>query len=268
LKAFAGGNGNTVGYRTGPKPKQWFGGDGNRIFIQQTSKEQPAQKPAKKPIQVTKTKPLSNAGQAALPSQFHNIWFIYNQNSGARWPAMTLTDGTITTAVNDTMELGVAASRKKNNNRWGTYTTTKSGEQLVVKFPKWKKAGKYFITDRSIKMSNNFALKGCYSATSSSELGMTGVICSKEPSSSTFCFESNGRFSNDSSLAISGTSSNSRSLGSSVSGKHGTYKINGNAITLNYANGKSVKTVFGAYRFGEPSPNLVGISIGQRMLFD
>lgn len=267
----AGGDNNTLRYG-GDEPKHWFGGDGNKLVrgaTQTAAKSETSRRPTPKRTKPNKAKPnpapsAHSSTASKLPKNIDSMWFIYNSDNGKKWAAMTFKDGTLTTDVTTVYKQGVAASKRKNPNAWGTYTKTNGGEQLHAKFRKWKKARKYFISDKSIKMNSNFKLKGCWSSSSSSNMGvMGGAGSSSTFSTNTFCFDPNGRFSNDSAMAIGSTSSSGRSLGTSTKANHGTYRINGNSITLNYVDGRKVETVFGSYRFD--TKNVFAISIGKRI---
>lgn len=204
-----------------------------------------------------------NAG--ILPEGFHNMWFIYNSRAGTKWAVMTFTDGTMTTNVSKVLSKGVASSKRDNPNRWATFTLNKR-DKIIARFPNTRAPRKYFNSDPSILMSSDYKLTGCYSSQSVSSVGVTGTAGSSASISfGTFCFNRNGRFSNDRSFAIGSTGSGSTSLGTSTGGSHGTYKISGNTVVFNYANGKVLKSAFGAYRYG--TDYIFAVSIGSKMFF-
>ena len=216
-----------------------------------------------KPATAIESDKRATATHDFLPRGFNNMWFIYNtRNGGSTWSAMTFNDGTVTSDVRGVLESGVAASKKNNPNIWGTGRLSDDGESLIVKFPRWEKEEKYFNSDPSIRISSDFKLDGCWSTKfGGSSLGMFGSGTGTATfSSNKFCFNKNGRFSNDSSMVIAGTGPGS--LGTNLSGSQGTYKVDGNVIQLSYGDGRIVNTVFGAYRFGETDGSIPVISIG------
>ena len=257
------GNSNTF-YYGGAEPKYSSRGENNKFVAGRRqpaaiASTKPVNKPGSKPKPASTTSTTSASSSKILPAGLDNMWFIYNPNSGGKWAAMTFNDGSLTTDVNNVLTKGVAASRRANPKKWATYTKSNNGEQLIARFPNWPKARRYYTTDRSVKMNNNFKLTGCWQSINTSNSGLVGGVGSSTFSSNEFCFDRNGRFSNDSSFAISG----SGGLGTSQAGKHGTYRISGNSLVLNYANGQTLKSAIGVYLFGEKT--VTAISVGGRI---
>ena len=264
-KINARGDNNAI-YYSGAEPKfSARGNDNNLIAGRRQSGGGGSESAA--PKQAAAPKPATTTASSAdpsgvLPAGLENMWFIYSPNSGNTWAAMTFNNGRLTSDVKTVLREGVAASQRAHPGLWATYSKSSDGEQLFVKFPNWPKTGKYYTNDKSIKMGNDFKLTGCFQSSTSSNSGLIGGVGSSTFSSSEFCFDKNGRFSNDSSFAIGGTGGG-RSLGTSQAGKHGTYRISGHSLVLNYANGQTLKSAFGAYLFGEKT--ISAISIGPKI---
>ena len=221
------GHRNTVAYG-GKKPQLSVRGDDNKLVTNGTSTTaNNSSNNTSAQSKPEKTGSSSANPSSILPAGLDSMWFIYNSNNGSKYAVMAFKDGTLTPDVNTVLKEGVNASKRTNPYKWATYSVSKDGEQLFVKFPNWKKMSKYHISDRSIKMNNDFKLTGCWQSISTSNSRLIGGVGSSTFSSNEFCFDKNGRFSNDSSFAIGGTGGG-RSLGTAQGGKHGTYRISGN----------------------------------------
>ncbi len=209
-------------------------------------------------------------GNAQLPTEFSDLWLIYDMANAAQWPAMTLSDGSLTTAVNDVLSSSVSTSKRRTSTRWATFNVDKSGAQLVARFPSWKAARAYFISDKSIAIEDDFRLNECFvfgkvrqkhdqSETLPTKLSETPV----EPA--TVCFSSTGNFTTKGVKLSQRGQSFETSL--TVGVQQGVYRVTGNLITFEYDDGSRFLTILGAYRFGAQAPVLSAISIAEHVLF-
>lgn len=205
-------------------------------------------------------------GDARLPIEFSDIWLIYDMTNVAQWAAMTLNDGTLTTSINDVMTSSVAESKRQTSTSWATFSHSQFSGQLVAKFPDWKAARPYYISDKSIVIGNTFLLQGCFGLggiTQKHDRENTLPDTYVEPAalcfSPTYGFMTKGLQLDQSGQMFEASKS--------VDVQYGQYFIEGNLITFEYAEGSRMSTVLGAYRFGQQAPALSAISIGEHIFF-
>ncbi len=205
-----------------------------------------------------------------LPKEFSGIWLIYDMANVAPWAAMTLNDGTLTTAVNDVMTGSVTESRRREFSSWATFDINESGAQLVAKFPEWTASRPYFISDKSIAIHDHFLLDGCFSMGKAHQIPdgsdtVTDTLPDPTIVPPTLCFSPTGNFT------TKGVKTNQRGYAleksTSASVQSGSYHIADNLISFEYADGSRLSTIVGAYRFGQQAPAFSVISIGEHIFF-
>jgi len=135
-------------------------------------------------------------------------------------------DGTYTNDIATAFDQGVSASRARNPEDWGEYQI-RGGELLL------RENGESTFDDPLNYMvepgGSNSRITGCYTALSGGSLDLPGVAVS----TNTWCFDSSGRFTNDSAAFVS----NSTVSASSSRDTSGEYRIDGYAIRIRYSNG-------------------------------
>ena len=199
-----------------------------------------------------------------LPSGFENLWLLYNPVNGGNFTVlMTFTDGAFTSAVGKLLADGRAASRRDWPVRWGQWRPAPAGgslrEPLALKYTGKTDFVRPFSGQASIRMANDYRLTGCWSRRGGATLGSFGTGAgSASFSASTFCFDGNGRFSNDRAVSIATTAPSGGGAASGASS--GTYRIDGNVLTLRRADGSTVRTAFGTYAWD--TEHVFAISIG------
>ncbi len=178
-------------------------------------------------------------------------WVVgINGMESKRSALVSFSDNTATDKLAYTFANGVRASKNKYPNRWGK-SRIKKGDIEV----KWKGAREYrdyYLTMKSRPGKNNERLNRCWSSSFFSTIGDASSYGGNTAyASNKWCFAKNGRFSNDSSVSISGSTGQSNVLsevvfsGGSKGNKSGWYRIDGHVLQLVYDNGKSLTTSIG-----------------------
>ena len=190
---------------------------------------------------------------AKPPAGLEAVWYLGEFVPGIsgyeahRYARMAFDDGTVTGNFDAVFAGGVEASRQQNPKDWGFWRAQGDHDFQID----WKGDGDfddYYVTLKTSPGGKDARIDNCYSSSFGYTLPAIGVGSGYTSSFATnsWCFAGNGRFSNDSAVAISGGGSGTASsAGYASTDKTGWYRIDGHVLQLVYDNGREVLTSIG-----------------------
>jgi hypothetical protein len=199
------------------------------------------------------------------PPKLKDIWYIgyfapsvYGA-SGRQKAVATFSDGTVSDDMGTIFTEGIEVSRTRNPGDWGRWRIGKKGK-LEIKWDSMNYYRKHSFTELLNASSKNKRLHACYSSSTAYSLGYGGTA-TFSASVSRWCFNENGRFSNDKTVSLSsgGGNGNAWASGRTNSDKYGWYRIDGNVIQLAYDNGARLTTSVGFYKENNPEKAMLFI---------
>lgn len=196
-------------------------------------------------------------GQA--PSGLKNVWYIgfyVNGNQPRFGVRVTFSDGTVTSDPTSVFSEGIEASKQNHPKSWGVWK--EEDEFLYTKMGSSDSFREYNFSLKAEPGGEDERLSGCFS---SFTVYGSGSSASSGASSTAWCFDKNGRFSNDSATQ---TSTPSGSGGGSSPEKTGRYRIDGHVIQLVYDSGTKLSTTFGVSEDDEDTTILLGSGYGRK----
>ncbi len=183
------------------------------------------------------------------PDDLEDIWYVgyfvpgVNGYEARQTALMTFDDDSASKDFDGVFGQSVKASRRSNPKDWGTWDI--DGNDLKVKWAGKKGYRDYFVSLRAEPGRDDHRMDGCYSSSKGYTLPSFGGAYTASFAVNAWCFAKNGRFSNDTSVAISsGGSGSASSAGHSSSDKTGWYRIDGYVVQFIYDNGREVTTSF------------------------
>jgi len=225
------------------------------IMEKQETKTTTAQT-SRQPLKRIIKRPTINAGK--LTVSIKELLFVGYQVVGMYGfkptfkAVATFNDHTVSKDMNTIFSEGVMASKQKNPNDWGVWRM--NGNKLEIKWKQSKSYKNMSFIEKLSSRSKNEKLDGCWS----SKMGFSlpsGSGSSSSMSINVWCFNKNGRFSNDITVGISGNTGDYGSgeviyTGNSKKDKTGWYRIDDRVIQLIYDNGKKITTSIGIAKKG------------------
>jgi len=208
----------------------------------------------------TSTESDSSSGveSSQAPEGLENVWYIGTYvmgNQPSFGVLVTFSDGTITDDPTSVFSEGIEASKQNHPKSWGVWK--EEDEVLYTKMGKSDSFRKYNFSLKTKPGGKDERLSGCFSSFTVYGSGSA----SSGASSTAWCFDKNGRFSNDTAIQ---TSTPSGSGGGSSPEKTGRYRIDGHVIQIVYDSGKKLTTTFGVYEDDGDTTILLGSGYGRK----
>ena len=169
-------------------------------------------------------------------------------------PFIAFKDGTYTSDFEGVMATGINASRASVPGKWGRWRNGPDGkfQRFHTGAQEWRSAESVVSSRPNLHASQR--LNGCWEASSAS-----GTLGQQETfSSRTFCFQSNGLFTQN----TSGSIVNPTVVGGARSADSGFYELRGRVLTLIFGDGKIQTHLMGRFPTNNPGSNELVIAGG------
>jgi hypothetical protein len=191
------------------------------------------------------------------PQKLDSVWYVaefvvgINGYQSERSAVLNFSDSRASTAFTSVFADGTKKSRRKDPGKWGK-SRIRNGD-LEVKWDGSRSFEGYYLSIKTRPGKTNEKITGCWSSSFGYTLGGGGSAFgggSTSFATNAWCFDKNGRFSNDRSVSLSGStgaSANGQTLyaGHSKSDRTGWYRIDGHVLQLVYDNDNALTTSIG-----------------------
>lgn len=156
---------------------------------------------------------------------------------------LSFSDGWATTRIDNVLTKGVSSSQRSHPGSWGRWKLN-AKDELSVRWGSDETYRDFYFAFSVPRATTSTDFNGCFSknrAEGLSGIGETNVAVSVN----TWCFASDGRFTNDRTIGFSYGDGRVGTNGSNSSASSGTYTNDGYLLSLRYDNGRLVQTLAG-----------------------
>lgn len=183
--------------------------------------------------------------------EFLDLVLIYETRIDPGWgavikerPIMRFDDGLFTRDLRGVLANGIAGSQRESPELWGEWQGDPTNDSLELKEGGYSEFAALIAGNQVDSIPADLVLDQCYTAQSSTyspspELGEYSNTLRFD----TFCFQSNGVFTNE----VSSSVLTPEMVGASSRDDAGLYEIDGHIVRLTYGNGDVVYDLFGVY---------------------